>query len=146
MSGLLAKRFFPIQHHYCNVLSLMNFYFYEFLRKTCLENAMWGCSNKSNNFWCFDLIKGVGVNTKEVVMVSSAQCPVSYRIWFCCVGRKTVGKRKLSFQDIRCFFQSSNKKALNESIPVCSTHLPDNKNQASENTIKRCNQWFVSFL
>lgn len=106
MFGLLAKQFLPVQHHSCNVLSLMNFYFYEFLKETCLENAMWGCSNMSDNNGCFDLIRGVHADTKEVGMVSSAQCPIS----FCWVSRKIAGKRKLSFQDIRCFFHSPDKK------------------------------------
>lgn len=114
MFGLLAKRFFPVQHDSCNVLSLMNFYFYEFLRETCLENAMWACSNKPDNTGCFDLIRGVHADTKEVGMVSSAQCPIS----FCCVGRKTMGKRKLSFQYIRCFFHSPDKKKLWTKTPL----------------------------
>lgn len=113
MFGLLAKQFLPVQHHSCNVLSLMNFYFYEFLKQTCLENAMWCCSNMSDNTGCFDLIRSVHADTKEVGMVSSAQCPIS----FCWVGRKTTGKRKLSFQDMRCFFHSPDKKSFEQKHP-----------------------------
>lgn len=115
MFGLLAKQFLPVQYHSSNVLSLINFYFSEFLKETCLENAMWGCSNKSDNTGCFDLIRGIHADTKEVGMVSSAQCPIS----FFCAGRKAMGKRKLGFQDIRCFFHSPDKKkALKKSTPV----------------------------
>lgn len=56
--GLLAKQSFPIEYWQHNVISFMNFHFYEFSLRFGLENGMLGNSKGASNGGLLESIRG----------------------------------------------------------------------------------------